>query len=264
MISRDEWRQALNVVAEAYDRYRPSYPTKLPEDVAFLAGLAPPARILEVGCGAGQATAMFACLGYPIVALEPGEALAAFARRRCAGYPNVRIDIATLEDWLPDPDPFDLVLVAQAFHLLDPARRFGKVAGLLGPQGSLAVFWNYRLPGDSPAHRAVDEAYARHAPTLPSQQLHQDTLFEDEIDRSGLFDSVFMRRYHWTQVYTAADYVGLLESSANHHLLPEPSRSALFEAVRDAIGGCGGDIAIHYLTRLYVARRLSGRETGNT
>ncbi len=255
MITRDEWRAALDAVADEYDRSRPGYPDQLPTDVAILAGLPEGGRILEVGCGTGQLTTVFARRGYEIVAVEPGAALANLARRNCEEYPQVRVYETKLEDWISDGRQFDLVLAAQSFHLVDLARRFDLAANVLDPTGALAVIWNLRLPGDSPAHRSMQAAYADHAPTLKSDQFYQDTTFEDEIDLSGLFGSVFMRKYLWTQLYTAGEYVGLLESHATHHMLPEPSRTALFQAVKDGIEHAGGKISIDYLTRLYVARR---------
>lgn len=254
MISKDEWRRALNAVADAYDGFRPRYPAELPQDVIALAGLKPDARIVEIGCGTGQLTTAFAARDYELVALEPGANLAAHARRNCASYPKVRIEVCKVEDWVPDGQ-FDLVLSAQSFHLVDPEQRFEVAARLLSPSGALTVVWNYRLPGETEAHRVLQEAYARHAPTLIPDQLYQDTPFEDDIDRSGLFGSVFMCRYRWTQVYTSAEYVGLLRSHATHHLLPEQSRSALFQASGEGLERVGGKIAIDYLTRLYVAVR---------
>lgn len=255
MITRDEWRQALDAVADEYDRSRPGYPEELPTDVAVLAGLREGGRILEVGCGTGQLTTVFGRRGYEIVAVEPGARLARIARLNCSAFPNVRIDVSNLEDWVPDGRKFDLVLAAQSFHMVDPASRFASAAKVLDPTGALAVIWNLRLPGDSSAHRSMQAAYAEHAPTLRPDQLYQDTPFEDEIDHSGLFGSVFMRKYLWTQLYTADEYVGLLASHATHHLLQEPSRSALFQTVGEGIDRAGGQISIDYLTRLYVARR---------
>lgn len=256
MASLDDLRRALDDVAEDYDRFRPRYPVALPADVADLAGLPEDGRILEIGCGTGQLTSAFAQRGYQLLALEPGASLARLARQNCAEHPNVRIERTTFEDWTPS-GPFDLVLAAQSFHLIDPARRFALAARDLAPTGALAVVWNYRLPGESAAHRAMQAAYARHAPMLSADQLKQDNPFQDEFDASGLFGKVQMRTYRWTQVYSAAEYVGLLASHGTHHLLPEPSRSALFQAVGEGIQRAGGEIRIEYRTRLFLARRGS-------
>lgn len=259
MLSREEWRSALDRVAEAYDRFRPGYPPELPTDLTFLAQLPCGGRILEIGCGTGQLTMPFARAGYAIVGLEPGKTLASLARAKLAPYPDVRIVVSTLEDWIPDTPRFDLVLAAQSFHLVDPRRRLALVAELLSPRGALAVVWSHRLPGDSPAHRALQAAYAQHAPALTSDQLSQDTPFEDDIVASCLFESVFMRKYLWTHDYVAADYLGLLRSQATHETLPPLVRAALFNAVNEGLARCGGHIAVSYMTRLYVATRMCSR-----
>jgi NADH:ubiquinone oxidoreductase subunit 6 (subunit J) len=49
--------------------------------------------VLEVGCGTGQATRSLAALGYPVTAVEPGAAMAAYARRRLAGFGDVRVEL---------------------------------------------------------------------------------------------------------------------------------------------------------------------------
>ena len=49
-------RETFDKDAERYDRARPRYPARMFDDLAA-AGVAPGARVLEIGCGTGQATA---------------------------------------------------------------------------------------------------------------------------------------------------------------------------------------------------------------
>lgn len=49
-------REIFNEAAELYDRVRPGYPPRLFDDLAELAGLGSGSRVLEIGCGTGQAT----------------------------------------------------------------------------------------------------------------------------------------------------------------------------------------------------------------
>lgn len=53
---REMLRTTFGQDAELYDKWRPGYPPPLFTDLAALAGLGPRARVLEIGCGTGQAT----------------------------------------------------------------------------------------------------------------------------------------------------------------------------------------------------------------
>ncbi|MER5895917.1 methyltransferase domain-containing protein, partial [Streptomyces sp. NPDC001876] len=65
--------------AELYDRARPGYPPELYDGLAELAGARPGSRVLEVGCGTGQATVPLAGRGCRITAVEAGARMAAVA-----------------------------------------------------------------------------------------------------------------------------------------------------------------------------------------
>src|SRR6187549_3838365 len=73
--------------AERYDRARPGYPTAVFDDLLALAGLGPGARVLEIGCGTGQATVPLAERGCEVVAVELGAQMAAVARSNLARFP---------------------------------------------------------------------------------------------------------------------------------------------------------------------------------
>ncbi len=56
-------RATFDRAALLYDEARPGYPEALFDDVVSLSRLPPGGRILEIGCGTGQATLPFACRG---------------------------------------------------------------------------------------------------------------------------------------------------------------------------------------------------------
>jgi ubiquinone/menaquinone biosynthesis C-methylase UbiE len=62
-----EQRFTFDQVASVYREARPGYPDALVDDVVSYADLKPNDRILEVGCGTGQATMSFAKRGFPIL-----------------------------------------------------------------------------------------------------------------------------------------------------------------------------------------------------
>ncbi|MBD2511372.1 methyltransferase domain-containing protein [Nostoc muscorum FACHB-395] len=98
---RTHLRTTFNQVALLYDQVRPGYPEALFYDVVFLSEITPDGRILEIGCGTGQATVPFARRDYRILCIELGENLATVAQRNLAAYPQVEVrNIAFLENWV--------------------------------------------------------------------------------------------------------------------------------------------------------------------
>jgi SAM-dependent methyltransferase len=128
---RPRLRVTFDEDAERYDRARPGYPPAVLDDLAELAGVGPGCRVLEIGCGTGQATVPLAERGCRIVAVELGAGLAAVARRNLARFLLARVVVAAFEDWPLPPDPFDVVVAATAFHWIDPAVRVAKAAAYL-------------------------------------------------------------------------------------------------------------------------------------
>ena len=72
-----------------------------------LAQLPAQARLVEIGCGTGQATLPLAERGYAITCVELGERLAAAARRKLAAFPSVSVINANFETWQPERRGFD-------------------------------------------------------------------------------------------------------------------------------------------------------------
>ena len=245
----------LDEIAEHYDKFRPGYSDALTEDIVSLAGLPERGRILEMGCGTGHATALFASRGYSITALEPGAGMASIARRRFEHLSNVRVIETTFEAWDSGPERFDLVLAASAIHFIEPEYRFAKPARLLRPEGAFVVMWHDREPGTSALHRRVEEAYARHAPSFEFPNDMRGIPLEDSMDESGLYQSVHTRRYQWSREYREEEFLDYLDSYSTHRLLPPAERSALYDAIGQEIRRSGGSIEQDFTTRLWVARR---------
>ncbi|HKD96022.1 MAG TPA: methyltransferase domain-containing protein, partial [Micromonosporaceae bacterium] len=103
--NREILRSTFGQDAELYDQCRPTYPPQLFTDLAALADLGPRARVLEIGCGTGQATLPLAQLGCHVVAMDLSPDMAAIARRNLAQFPIVTVVAAAFEDWQPTDGP---------------------------------------------------------------------------------------------------------------------------------------------------------------
>jgi SAM-dependent methyltransferase len=223
--------------------------------------------MLEIGCGAGQATSAFASHVPQIVALEPGPNLARCARERLTRLPSgvavagVEILITTFEDYSLPAKPFDLVIAAQTFHWLSPKVRFAKAAAALRPSGTLAVFGNKPHHLDSPVYEEIEAAYAECAPSMAKTPPESDasTAGDGSIARAFSKTPEFCEHsehsYPWSQHYSADDYIALMQTQSNHRLLPSTELDALLARIRRAIEGAGDRIEVPYVAHLVMGRR---------
>lgn len=131
---------SFNAAAAQYAANRPSYPPALLDTVEELAGrpLAG-ARVGDVGAGTGIATALLHERGAQVLAVEPGEGMAAQFRHHHPGIPIVRGNGNALP--LADASA-DLLTYAQSWHWTDPARSVPEALRVLRPGGALALWWN--------------------------------------------------------------------------------------------------------------------------
>lgn len=253
-----------NQVAQRYDRARPGYPAALFEDIVSYANLADDARMLEVGCGTGQATLPMAQRGYTIDCIEPGPEMAAIASSKLASFPNVNVNCVSFEAFSGPPATYDLLLSATAFHWIDPRIRFPKAHELLTAGGTLALFWH--RPAQTKKSRdffhAVQQIYQAVAPELTSDYVappHPDevaTEYEALIPGSGYFDELEIRRHYVATKYAARAYIELLGTFSDHQTLDESKRQKLFSSVESLISDVfAGTITRETVALLYLARR---------
>ncbi|URN93796.1 MAG: hypothetical protein NAG76_18490 [Candidatus Pristimantibacillus lignocellulolyticus] len=59
-----ENKETFNYIANEYEKYRPTYPEAMFDDIMIYSNIMINDRILEIGCGTGQATAGFVHKNY--------------------------------------------------------------------------------------------------------------------------------------------------------------------------------------------------------
>jgi SAM-dependent methyltransferase len=247
---------------ELYDRARPGYPEAVFEDLAALARLRPGSRVLELGCGTGQATLPLATRGFEVVAIELGPGLAEFARRNLAAFPAVEVVNAAFEQWPLPPVAFDAVVAATSFHWLDPEVRLHKVADALRPGGGVAIISTHHVAGgDDPFFAEVQRCYETWMPGTPKGLRLPDAgdvphHAGDEFEASGRFTKPAFRRYEREFTYTTREYRDLLSTYSGHRALAADAREGLLGCIGELVDTrFGGRIAKRYLIELAVAYR---------
>ena len=260
--NRNVLRTTFDAVAECYDRTRPHYPPDVFDDIEQLGGLRQGSRVLEVGSGTGQATIDLAIRGHAVIAVELGPELAAIARRRLADYSKAEVIVADFERWELPSVPFDAVVSASAFHWIDPTIRFAKAADALVRDGVLAIIDVDQVAGGTePFFVDVRDCHENWDPgsedASPLPATVDIPTRSDEIERSGRFGPVMVRRYEWEEDYSTTDYLDLLLTYSGHLALDASARAGLLACIRSLIDDrYGGSVTKRYLVTLRLARRL--------
>jgi SAM-dependent methyltransferase len=250
-------RRTFDSAADLYEAARPSYPDELIDDLVELAELKPGDRLLEIGCATGKATRPLLARGFAVVCVELGAQLAERARGDLAGLP-VEVHVAPFETWEGEPHSFDLVYAATAWHWIDPALRYRKAHELLRPGGHLA-FWSalHAFPPDydpffaeiQEVYDELGESYPGEWPPAPPDEVPD---LAPEIEASGLFDHLRVRRYVWEKHYTADEYLALLDTFSGHIAMEPAKREHLYGEIRRRLGG--RRVRRHWLAILHVTR----------
>ncbi|MBU6452638.1 MAG: class I SAM-dependent methyltransferase [Cyanobacteria bacterium REEB67] len=249
-------------LAETYARCRPSYPSDAVDFIAAVAGLTPAALIVDVGCGTGISSRLFAERGYSVCGIEPNDDMRQKAEeeeeegRRSK---SIKYSAGTAEDTGIDAEAADLVLSAQAFHWFDPVKALPEFRRILKPGGWVALIWNERDESDK-----FTAEYGALFRTLPDtagveiprgkagNALLESNLFEHQqrdlfissqlLDEEGLIGRAFSASY--------APKHGLEKKKFEHDL-----RELFKVHARQSDAGAAPLVRMHYATSVYTAQR---------
>ena len=241
-MSNPQLKNTFNTASTLYEDVRPGYPEELIQDVLDISGLSNHSRILEVGCGTGQATRPFAERGYELVCLDIGADLIAVAQEKLKAFPKVSFVRKAFEEWESD-GKFDLIISATAFHWVDPKVRYLKASEALKSNGFLAVFSNQHVRKDEGFFAESQSLYDKYYPPLTTNRPTHTTSFPGV----EAFQDPIKRVYPWTQTYSSEQYIKLLGTYSGHIALPDKNRHLLFEGITNLIETkYDGRITKHY------------------
>jgi SAM-dependent methyltransferase len=246
--------------AEAYDRFRPTYPDAVIDELLgpVPAGL----DVLDVGCGTGIASRQMARRGTKVLGVELAPRMAEIAR----GH-GVEVEIAAFEGWDAAGRTFDRVTSEQAWHWLDLLVATAKAAAVLRPSGRLCLIWNVGYQPDD----LTDTLEAVYASVVPrgGHRLFRGYAANRSSDvKTGLgseIDAVLAepdlgatteKWFPWTRAYQGDEWLDQVVSWSDHAALEPTVRDRLFEAIGAAIDDQGGSFVMNFETVLITATRL--------
>lgn len=147
-------------LAADYAASRPGYPASLVTEIARRAP-ADPALVVDLAAGTGAASETLLEGGLRVVAVEPALAMLERAEARLGTRPGWVGGVAGRGEAIPLADGVaGVVVVAQAFHWLDPVPALEEISRVLAPTGVLAVVWYIVEP--DPVTRAARDLLRRH------------------------------------------------------------------------------------------------------
>ena len=138
----DALARSFGAVAGVYESGRPGYPLEVAQWlVEPVASPMRTTRVVDLGAGTGKLTRVLREAGADVVAVDPDAAMLAELRVRVPGVPTFQ----GAAERMPLPDAsVDAVVMAQAWHWVDPAEAAAEVGRVLRSSGVLGLVWNIR------------------------------------------------------------------------------------------------------------------------
>lgn len=257
-----EW--TFDTVASTYEKMRPGYVAELYQTIFHYISINENSNVVEVGSGAGQATAPMLTTGCRLTAVEYGEQFSELLREKFSGYQNFKVITGKFEETRLPENTFDLVFSASAFHWVPEKIGYEKVYAMLKSGGCFARFANhpYQDKGNPVLSAEIQDLYNEYYNKFHNKENTAPTEYTEEQAKDR---AMIAAKYGFTDIqyavfkrerkFTAKEYIELLGTYSDHIAIEETIRSQFFAKIEEAINRHGGIITIYDTMDLQLARK---------
>ncbi len=169
--------------------------------------MGPGLQVLEIGCGTGMFTEIFAQTGAHILAVDISPDLVALARERGLPTDRVRFLVKRFEQCALD-GPFDAVIGSSVLHHLEIPEALHRIFGLLKPGGRLSFAEPNMLNPQVFLERKLRFLFPR---TSPDETAFVRTSLRRRLQESG-FEQITIRPFDWLHPSTPRFLIPLVRA----------------------------------------------------
>jgi SAM-dependent methyltransferase len=260
--------------AEAYyAAYRPRYGDETIDYLRERFDLDASARVLDLGCGAGQLAVPLAAYVGEMVGMDPNEEMLRHARRLAeeAGTENSRwvvgsdADLVTHAD---DLDPLRLTTMGRSFHWMNQTRTLERLYELTEPGGGVALLTDreWLTKGTDAWQAGVYDLAVEYVDDVPDRADPETVEYDDPWDElladHGFVDvetATFPVRREW-DVDTIVGYVFSLSFCSPATFGDE--KEAFEAALRAQLNGMGAEQFVQHSEVEMISGRKRGLSSG--
>ena len=181
-----------------YAEYRPRYGDETIDYLRDRFGLDESARVLDLGCGAGQLAVPLATHVGEMVGMDPNEEMLRHARRLAeeVGVENCRWLVGSDADLVTHADDFDplrLTTMGRSFHWMDQPRTLDRLFELTEPGGGVALLTDreWLTKGTDAWQAGVYDLATEYVGDIPDRVDPETAEYDDPWDEL-LFDHGFV------------------------------------------------------------------------